>query len=437
MSRLFIRVAVYSTLFCTCLHGQELSLDGSDDAFGSELSLTPLVEPENVNPTHPQTGLTPKIKAFHHPDTLYDLYLPSAYDENSTRRFPLLLVQNPGGSPKIESYLDWAEERAVIVVGLHKVANGMAQHLKPGHWNAFIKDLEAKDVRFQKGLFLTVGMSGGSADGERFTRHFPEHVCGVIVMGVLNAPADDRRQHIASGLIIGGKDSFQSPEGLERMWERIRNKNIAVRAVYDIGRQHETAPLSETLMLLDWLLDLGELRSPQLPEEAKQAHLENLREEMGRMGSLPSGGERKDRIAHLLTLPPLLELPEAESLRALWVEDVLTLAASIPDPAERGVYLLDISTDSEVFPQLKDAEKVSYAEAVARLRQRDGLADLPAQWRELEDIKEQEWKAHLDKDALRQVDQSYADVLKRMSIPSLQERARQARERLKGFLQEG
>ena len=420
------------TLFLLPLHllSQELELDLPSDGFETGMDLAPLVKEETLTPQHPGPGLTKKIECFHHRDTVYDLYLPSAYAEQPEEKFPLLLVQNPSGRPKIQTYQSWAEERGVILVGLYKVSNGMKQHDKPRHWGAFLKDLEAKNVRVQKGLVMTVGMSGGSADGERFTRHFPDHTCGVIIMGVTLVPKGDQRKHIAAGLIIGGKDPFQGVAGREKLWNTIQKDGIAVRPVFDIGRRHDTAPLSETLMLLDWMLDLGRLQSPQLSEETRADTRKRMLERIPQLIREETGAERKERMEHFLTLPPLTGTEEHLALQEAWLQNLVRESNAIQDAVDAGLHLLD---------ELARAERTQVlpADQMHGLVQKHGR-DLPdgllTSWKALRDIEHMEWEAHLDKTALAEVDRAYETFQQQDPFPALQERAAAARTRLKRFL---
>jgi len=412
------------------LQSQELELDLPVDGFETGLELAPLVDESSMTPTHPEPGLSKKIECFHHRDTVYDLYLPSAYGKQPKQTFPLLLVQNPSGRPKISTYQSWAEERGVILVGLYKVSNGMKQHFKPRHWSAFLKDLDAKNVRYQKGLVMTVGMSGGSADGERFTRHFPDHTCGVIVMGVTSVPKGERRRHIATGLIIGGKDPFQGVASREKMWAAIEKDGLVVRPVYDIGRRHDTAPLSETLMLLDWMLDLGRLRSPQLSQTDRTAARTTLQEEIRHLLSQKPTADRRLALEHYLTLPPLQETKEYASLQNTWIEDLLRETGSQKDPVVRTLFLLDELQRAEkglILPPEKTQDLLK--------EQSDRFPEgLLSSWTRFQLLEEQEWEAHLDKAALQKVDALYETFLEEAPFPELQHRAELARKRLTRFV---
>ncbi len=389
--------------------------------------------PEIPRPEHPGPGYTERIVAFSDRGVSYKLFLPSAYEHDPDRRFPSVIKQHPGGRPDIVRYQEWAEAREVILVGIEKVSNGMLQHDKPRHWRGVMRDLEERSVRVHPHLRFTIGMSGGAADGERFSRIFPRQTAGVVLMGVGGFGFSEARSHILLALMGGAKDSWIQPAGVDRIRAGTAEHGQPLRVIYEPDRAHTTAPMEEQFLILDWMLTLAPLVNRYLSDEERAAHLESSRQAMGALGEIGDPGRRRTEAERFLMCPPLAALSEAATARTLWRDAVLAQAQGEEDPAARHAFLRE-ARDGEIGAHLTDEEAGPLDRRIADLAARPDVARDWASRVAWHAARELETQAGLDRDAIRAADAAYGEVVDAHPNTHGAAQAARARARLARFL---
>ena len=211
------------------------------------------------------------------------------------------------------------------------------------------------------------------------------------------------------------------------MWAAIEKDQIWVRPIYDLGRKHKTAPLSETLMLLDWMLELGRLRSPQRSEQQRNTQRERVLARMERIPKMEAGWERMQEIDHFLSMPPLTHSNVAENLKKLWAEDLALEASRNLYPEERALIRLDALATCSFLRLLDEEEAKEFRQGVLSTVDADFMKD----WERFISLEREEWEAHLDKESLRKLDDDYQAFIQDTKYESLKKRAEEARERIR------
>lgn len=401
-------------------------------AQGAVADAVGLTLPSLPTPHHPATGYTERVACVADPEVTYKLFLPSVYARDTEGLFPVLIVQDPSGRPNIKRYLDWAIAREVILVGIDRVANGMLQHHKPRYWKAVVADLEQRGVRVEPGLFFTIGMSGGSADGERFSRQFPAHVAGVVLMGVCNFPTGAQRAHIAVAVLAGAKDPLQTPMGLAELRQKAASSGNPFREMIEPDRAHDWAPMPQQRLMLDWMLDTGRLVSPRLAPERRAANLSTARQAMVRATELTDPAQRRQAAERWLAVASLRAQPEAASLSEAWCAAVLQQARMQGEVADGLILMAEALADGpEPMPgairdALLDQQRV--------WRQQTRPAREEAAWQALRGAIRVENEAGLDKVALRRVIEAYGRILQEFPGTRAAQTAGNSCDRIKRYL---
>lgn len=292
------------------------------------------LEPPPMPPVEtPPAGYSERTVPGSDPVAKYKLFIPSAYAADAKAELPLLVHHNPSGRTNIRPYTAWAEKHGVIVLGIDGISNGK-DTLKPRIWDATFKDLAKREVRVHPTLKLTIGMSGGSADGMRLARRKPETFAGCVFMGAGNIITNPKAKHMAYAILGGAKDEWMPGNACYAMVDKAREQgNPPPRVEIEIDRQHKEAPLARQLAALSWLLEFQKLQMPTLPEAQRKANLEAAHGRMKNVAKIIDAAERLAEAELLLALPPLEQFREDyAALAEVYVRTLGEMAGKMTDP---------------------------------------------------------------------------------------------------------
>ena len=276
-----------------------------------------------------KAGSVERVKTLSDGEASYSLFLPTAYEKEPSRVFPLVINQNPSGRTRIGVYQQWAEEQGVILLGLDGISNGKEQGAKNKIADAVLKDLTARGIRAHETLRVTIGMSGGSADGMRLVRRKPEHYAGCVFMGAGSIIDNPKGKGLAYAILGGAKDEWMAGDACYAMVEKAQSLGCPTIVEVEIDRQHQEAPLARQAAALTWLLELQKLQLPSLPKEEREHNIAAARERMKNIGSIKDSAMRRAEAELLLKLPPLKEFQDDWAAVAVeWANTVLKLADS-------------------------------------------------------------------------------------------------------------
>ena len=329
--------------------------------------------PEVPKPEPRGPGYHDHVVAFADREVTYRLFVPDAANHPPEWGLPLLVLQNPGGRPNVKRYIDWAQRRGVIILGINKVSNGMAQHLKPRYQDRALADLDAIGLPVHKQLRFTIGMSGGSADGERFIRRRPKDFAGLVLQGAGSITKRDDATHLVAAVLYGALDPIVSIPKTYAMVDEARERGHAVMLTVYPKLKHEWAPLADQLDALDWLLDMARLTNPFLDDDEKATYRNALLAYVTATVKLGDRDERMKAAAHLLRLTPLRDEPAFAALVAHWIADVEATAAELDDAIARHETLA-VALEGPFGALLADADRARVQASIEDLRKQDAVA---------------------------------------------------------------
>jgi len=384
------------------------------DALEQDTTDAGLVIPEEPAPEPRGVGYHEKVAAFHNRDITYKLFVPDAYEDpaHADVRFPLLVVQNPGGRPNIKQYMDWAQAHGVVIVGINKVSNGMKQHLKPRIQTGVLKDLEAIGLRIHPQLKYTIGMSGGSADGERFTRHSAPKFAGVVLQGAGRIPADEKRRHLAVAVLFGTLDDWVNVAKVNEQVAAARDQGQAMMLKLYPKMGHKWAPMEDQQAALTWMLRTTKLTNPYLSDEEKAAYREQMLAQMRGDAQIEDPLERADAAMAWLRVKPLAETEEAVALGLAWVTAALAHADTLDDPSSQQAFLVDFAHRGKPLPEsMNQAALNVFSQRLESLAADDAARSARSAQTKLLLTRDQEAQAGREVAKLREVIAGYQSIV--------------------------
>ncbi len=379
----------------------------------------------------PAAAGDPPLEPGHHraipsdgaPERTFDLRLPKAYAGSGTRALPVLYVFGPGGNPNTGLFARWAEENAVIVVGVNSSRNG------PGENNITAQDLcratlRRMGVRIHPHLGFTVGFSGGAQSGWLFAMRYPDEFAGLLMCGQgghQQLPA----KHIAVAYVRGEQEPNNhwiatNTRRLRKQGNPVQEIVIPGGHVMGDGRQHSP--------LLSWMLDLARIGHPRLSAAERAEGEALLTARIAALGQLADQAEVLAQAEVLLSLTGIEQRRGHAELLARWQAAAFARAVAATPAAQRHYDLVELGAD----PRFARA-----ASAAAAQRQ---LADLRrdpairAEWEAHQVLlrirpEEAAAKAGTSRARLAQVAKAYTDLAKRWpgTIPGAKARDALAR----------
>ncbi len=283
-----------------------------------------------------RVGAVEQLTAAANPDAHYKLYLPTVYDKDVGRIFPLLINQNPSGKTRIDFYVKWAEAQGAIVLGIDGISNGKEQGKKNIIADAVLADLVARGIRVHPTLRITIGMSGGSADGMRLVRRKPENYAGCVFMGAGGVIDNAKAKHLAYAILGGAKDEWMPGDACYAMVDKARGLGCQAIVEVDVNRQHHEAELARQYAALTWILELQKLQLPSLTADERKANMSAAHERMKAVSKIAEAAARRDEARLLLDLAPLKEFAEdRQAVAEAWAGAVIELAEAEKDAIER------------------------------------------------------------------------------------------------------
>ena len=387
--------------------------------------------PTVSEPAPVSAGLHERLEALDKREVTYSLYIPEAvattHAEDEAYRAPSLIVQNPGGRPlrDVKRYLDWADRRGVILVGIDRVSNDMPQHDKPRIQDAVLADLDARGVPHHPHLRYTIGMSGGAADGERMARRQPHRFAGIVLQGAGGVPKGDNASHLAIAILAGAKDPIF--QGIDKRVDLANRRGNPLRVNIDPELAHDWFPQEEQEAALDWMLGLTKLTNPHLSDAERAAYREAAREEMAELSRTDSAAAKLAVAPELLRLEPLRDTPEYRRLAEAWATAAEEFAEKIDQPAMRHAYLASFLAGHEphggvqerIPPDIRERIKAE----VARLRTDPAVVEDWKQRTAYREARELETRAGLDEAAITRAIAAYERVAESGSGTMFGERA--------------
>ncbi|GDY11761.1 hypothetical protein LBMAG53_06390 [Planctomycetota bacterium] len=263
----------------------------------------------------------------------FALYIPKQYATDLERKFPVLFCQHPGGNPagEVNKWGPWAERFGVVVVGIIGPSNSMAQHEKPPIQDAVAKTV-VSELRTHPQLRWTWGVSGGSADGARFLRRKPDQFAGACLVAAFGGPTGVKLNHLAFGIVQGGKDDICSAKGvLGEAITQWKTQGNPLRWNLSQMGAHTGGPPGAAEEMLTWLVWQGKLSAPFLTPDEHARHVADAAA-WAKTIAEDSDADRQMREAALFLHLPTEAVPGFDKIASLWRDRVLAAVSALSAP---------------------------------------------------------------------------------------------------------
>jgi hypothetical protein len=265
------------------------------------------------------------------------LFIPDAYGQEATRKFPLIYMHSPDGKPNPGDFKDWANRNSVILVGINGAENGPNEPIV-ARQKAAIKFVE-KELRVSECLRFSMGMSGGGQMSWMLCLNNKEKHAGILMMGQAGFP-ELPPKHIAVAFIHGDKEP-----NLQFINDAIRRLKKAGNPVREVVRPggHIAGEHSDQVEMLTWMFNLERFTHPKRsPEEIQDAKKEAAKRIEG-LAAIGDPAARLREAEELLSIPDSDKWPETKVLATAWCKAALDKAAAINDPVEKHELLNEVS----------------------------------------------------------------------------------------------
>jgi len=184
----------------------------------------------------------------------YRLWLPPAYAEDATRRWPCMFISSPNGNAGMGAMGEWLKTNQFVVVMLVEAKNGPWAPII-GNFLAAHDDV-VKRVRVQEGMKFATGFSGGARASSLYVQLRPGFG-GLILQGA-GAAFDSRGRYYVDGIqrqnrlfcamIVGDKDPNRNE------WERMRSALGTSRLLpLSFPGAHQWAPAEKFVAAMEWI----------------------------------------------------------------------------------------------------------------------------------------------------------------------------------------
>ncbi len=389
-------------------------------------------------------GRLEPIPCKSNPKYTYGVFLPSAYESDKDRLFPVLFTHTSGGNPGTQGMDRWAERRGVIIVSVNNYSNAVVEKAasRSAGWeevnriqDAVIESVEST-LRVHPCLRFSMGRSGAGWASMRMAGNHNEKHAGVVMLAHSGNGADAKlKRHIAVAFIHAENDKVHGPGAVRGTASSLKSRGHLVREVCgDWG--HSSGPLEEREKMLDWLLDISPLTHPTLPAEGRAKVRAEIKRRIEALPDIPDAAERLQKAETLLAFPDAEKWPEVRKLHAARFGAKYELAEAEADPVAKHEALSDLSEDESArWRNSKDRRRLSGA-----LRKMRSKSPCKAEWaarRLYQQVSAFEKKAGKSKVKRTQAARSYNTIAKRYPDTISGRKAAQATERLVKELDSG
>ena len=290
-----------------------------------------------------------------------DVFIPNAYAEQSSRKFPVVFMHATDGRPQLDPFKNWANRNGMILVGVNGAQNGPNEPIV-ARQDAAIKFVE-KELRLSGCLRFSMGMSGAAMMSWMLCLNHKDRHAGILMMGQSGFP-ELPPKHVAVAYIHG--DQEPNLQWIEENVKRLRKAGNPLRRIVRPGG-HIEGEHSDKEEMLTWMVTLERFTHPsRSPEEIKEAR-ESALKRIGGLDAIADAGARLAEAEQLYAIPGVESWPEAKGLALAWYRAAVEKAAAMTDPIGKHELLTEVS----LSPRLKlvpSTESRTLAPLLADLR---------------------------------------------------------------------
>jgi hypothetical protein len=312
---------------------------------------------QNANPWKP--GLRAKVPTSGGFDI--DVFIPDAYAEQTTRKFPVLFMHSWDGKPQLAPFKDWANRTGMVLVGVNGAQNGPNEPIV-ARQDAAIPFVE-KELRLSNSLRFSMGMSGAAMMSWLMCLNHKDKHAGILMMGQSGFP-ELPPKHVAVAYIHG--DQEPNLPFIEEVVKRLKKAGNPLRRIVRPGG-HIEGEHSDKEEMLTWMVTLERFTHPnRSAEEIKEAK-ESALKRIGGLDAVADAGARLAEAEQLFAIPEVEKWPEVKTLALAWYKAAIEKAGAMADPIDKHELLTEVSQS----PRLKlvpPAESKTLAPMLADLR---------------------------------------------------------------------
>lgn len=354
------------------------------------------------------------------PKYTYGVFLPSAYEREKDRLFPVLFTHSPGGNPGTLGMHDWAERSGIIIVSVNNYANAVVEKASShdAGWkdvdriqDAVIESVEAT-LRVHPCLRFSVGMSGAAWASMRMAGNHNQKHAGVVMLAHSGNGADSKlAKHIMVGFIHAENDKVHGPGSVRGVFKALKRRGHLVREVCGEWG-HSNGPLEHREEFMDWMLGVSRLMHPNLPPAEKRTAAEEIKRQIKALAGIQDPAARLKEAETLLAFPGAETWPEAKALLAAWFSAKFDAASALEDPVASHDALTALSQDARAM-KCSSSDRSRLRSALSKMRLKSPVRQ---EWRarQLYDrIARLEKQARTSKTKLIQVARSYQALAKK------------------------
>jgi len=351
-------------------------------------------------------GMNKAIKAE---STVYDCFLPKAYFDEPSRRFPVLYASTPYGNPGAYGLENWAERRGIVVIGLTDSKNEISWDAIDAIQVAIWAHAE-KTLRLHSCLRYACGQSGGGAASVRLIAKHPDQFAGVLVN--VHSATSGLPKHLAAVYNGGLADTTHSIGAVKSAADACRSMGMQVWYNADPGN-HDTAVAmgKKAEPFMDWLLFSTCLSHPKLDKAGVAEGIARIEAELASIAALKPG-DRGGRYATLLRIPSIaLDKKVGPGLRAAWAQAAIEATVGA-EPLAAHDALLEVA-EHEMFAGVDAKLRKDIGDQLRALRKDEPVKSAWAAHQALIATEAAETKARSQRGALADVLKQFAAIAKK------------------------
>lgn len=312
----------------------------------------------------PPPGASKHLPCDGQPQLTYDLYLPKAYAERATERFPVLFISSPGANPGFQGLEAWAERQELVLVTINDSRNG--------DWAPIVAAQKAvtatvfAHLRLHHCLRFSTGFSGAAWASAALADRFGEDWAGILFCGNSQRTYTVKKW-VACTYITGLKDTTYPAADVRKDYQTAKASGCPSRIQEIAAMGHENPPAADRIAMLDWMVELQRLAHPKLAPDEVKAGLARVHQRLEALAAEADPAKRAEAADGMLAADAVAKGKDGPALKAMWCVAVAAQADAEADPVKQNRLYESVSL-SERAAAMPAAERKAMQAALAKLR---------------------------------------------------------------------
>ena len=288
------------------------------------------------------------IKKCINPKYTYSIVLPSSYDKFPDKKFPVVFISSPGGTPYTMGLSEWAEDNNVILV-LNRATRNGAEEEYTAAIQSLVKTIES-NYRIHPYLRFSIGFSGGGEASAHMSITFPKQWAGVIMMahsGNYRYPP----KHCAVAFLAGEKDNVHPLSFIKETASKLKIAGNPVHLKVYPDRGHQAAPAEDIITELNWMLKIKRYNHPYIDKDYVKVLDPEVDEKIKAITDEENIEEQVEHLKEFLDYSWIKYYHNYDKLKLQYLKGVLKLSTKTSEPVVSWGILLETrySKDFKAF----------------------------------------------------------------------------------------